>query len=75
MTHSLTIERVTETHRFLPSCSCGWTGVNRRQPQRAADLYRQHRNGQELVASAVRRGTLISPRCPTPYALLPEGLR
>lgn len=75
MTHSLTIQRIEHAHRFLPSCSCGWTGVNRRQPQRAADLYRRHVNGQQRAAIAVRKGTLISPRRPTAPELLPAALR
>jgi len=77
-THALVLtDRGAEhIHRWAPSCSCGrWAGVFRRRKCDAVKQHRQHVAGIQATARAIRRGTLIVPRKPTPVHLLPEGLR
>lgn len=73
--HGLTIEDrgLQHIHRWLPVCSCGWSGVSRRRRREAAKQYHQHVEGIEARAR-LRRGP-DERRHLTPVADLPEGLR
>lgn len=77
MTHALTfMDRGLEhVHRWVPSCSCGWKGVQRRRKDEGIKQYRMHVKGLDLLAKTQAAGTRPKPRKPTPVGSLPEALR
>lgn len=71
--HALTLEPrgAEHLHPYLPSCSCGWSGIPGRRKW-ARDQYRLH---VTVAEAAVRRGDLGGPMPVTPADQLPEALR
>lgn len=63
-------------HRWLPSCVCGWRGVQRRRKQEAELQYAQHLAAEEGIDKRRRRiGDAPKPASVTPRSDLPEALR
>lgn len=67
---------VRHIHRWRPTCTCGWAGVNRKRRADARRLFEAHAESQKFQARGGRgRRRTVGPGELTPTHMLPAELR